>query len=813
MSAEEDLEMDTTQLAQAGPPYPIENEDDLHNLLIEINEDLSSEDLEVLKFLLYDKIPASKLQNADSALSIFENLKKGNKISHTNIDILLECLWWMHRKDLIRKLKYDPAEVGKFIPGMHEIIPFRKLLLELREDITEKEFETMKFYLDGKVKKKKLQEKKDLMELFIFLEQEGLISHVKPDSLITLLKSIKRVDLIEQVQKYSGKEPKPSSSRIPNQGQVADSRQNVQSVAASRNRQPAQAVIRPVEPPQPAVERLAPVGGGDRGNNVPEPAVGDVRHAPIDRSPSAGTLSAPSSLEDLGTAGSEQGILPEALLRSICQDVKDIADDFGIELGFSNVDIGTYRNVYQNPADRCYNMIKHWQNSRLDSGQVGPGLKYVLDKLGYKQSSKAVADWMSALSVQTQQQPQTTGYQPVPPPEGPPVFQPTGPPANNNYTILREAQVVNMEPPQPLPANPPQVGNDMMTSAAQFLPDNINLADLNQQLQQLSMAGGVPNVNTQIPPLSQHPMHYPVMNMEPAVIPPQGQGQLVLQTVPQPTPMEEDTISMELPVYPVTHSPKGICIIINNRVFNVSPNDPASKEMPERRGTEVDAANLRDTFTTLDFEVEVHENLSDTGMMRVLVDIAQNRDHTRYDCFVCCILSHGVLNHLYGTNGKLVQIKDLTGVFQSNRCPSLAGKPKLFFLQACQGRDKMGGGEIERDASPHPSQGRVPGDVETDNNDREMIPNESDFLVGYATVPGYVSFRSRNHGSWYIRKLCENLEKFSERHDLMSILVKVNEEVSLGNAHVDGGIFKQTPAPVVTLRKKLFFFNRNRRIN
>ena len=33
----------------------------------------------------------------------------------------------------------------------------------------------------------------------------------------------------------------------------------------------------------------------------------------------------------------------------------------------------------------------------------------------------------------------------------------------------------------------------------------------------------------------------------------------------------------------------GICIIINNRVFNVSPNDPSSKEMPERRGTEVDA--------------------------------------------------------------------------------------------------------------------------------------------------------------------------------------------------------------------------------
>ena len=103
------------------------------------------------------------------------------------------------------------------------------------------------------------------------------------------------------------------------------------------------------------------------------------------------------------------------------------------------------------------------------------------------------------------------------------------------------------------------------------------------------------------------------------------------------------------------------------------------------------SATLSDTFTKLDFIVEMHENLTDTDMMQLLVNVAHNVDHKDYDCLVCCILSHGVLNHLYGTNGRLVAIRDLTGVFQSNRCPSLAGKPKLFFLQACQGRDKMAG--------------------------------------------------------------------------------------------------------------------------
>ena len=82
---------------------------------------------------------------------------------------------------------------------------FRKLLLELSEDITDKEFETLRFYLDGKVKKKKLQDKKNMLELFIFLEREGLISHMDPDPLIVLLKTIKRVDLIDLVKEYFGK--------------------------------------------------------------------------------------------------------------------------------------------------------------------------------------------------------------------------------------------------------------------------------------------------------------------------------------------------------------------------------------------------------------------------------------------------------------------------------------------------------------------------------------------------------------------------------------------------------------------------------
>jgi len=45
----------------------------------------------------------------------------------------------------------------------------------------------------------------------------------------------------------------------------------------------------------------------------------------------------------------------------------------------------------------------------------------------------------------------------------------------------------------------------------------------------------------------------------------------------------------------------------------------------------------------------------------------------------------------------------------------------------------------------------------------ETIPNEADFLIGYATVPGYVSFRSKSQGSWYINTLVKMLHKYGSR--------------------------------------------------
>ena len=43
----------------------------------------------------------------------------------------------------------------------------------------------------------------------------------------------------------------------------------------------------------------------------------------------------------------------------------------------------------------------------------------------------------------------------------------------------------------------------------------------------------------------------------------------------------------------------------------------------------------------------------------------------------------------------------------------------------------------------------------------QPFPGEPDFLLGYSTVPGFVSYRSMTKGSWYITKLTEILDKYA----------------------------------------------------
>ena len=224
----------------------------------------------------------------------------------------------------------------------------------------------------------------------------------------------------------------------------------------------------------------------------------------------------------------------------------------------------------------------------------------------------------------------------------------------------------------------------------------------------------------------------------------------------------------------------GLAVIITNENFSV-------KSIGTRHGTGVDEENLKIMFRFLGYKVHVYHDVDSDGMFSIFKKV-QEFDHTPYDSFICCILSHGTKDAVLASNSIQVNIADLTGELNGDKCPNLAGKPKLFFIQACRG-DKL--------------QKRITVDGET-------LPNTSDFFFSFAVPLGYQAFQHTEKGSWYVTELCRAIGEHATYTPLIEMMHLVHQRVAKKCVRFGRGenekIAIQAPELIYRLRKHVFFF-------
>lgn len=261
-------------------------------------------------------------------------------------------------------------------------------------------------------------------------------------------------------------------------------------------------------------------------------------------------------------------------------------------------------------------------------------------------------------------------------------------------------------------------------------------------------------------------------------------NETVQDAVPRSEP-SKDLVEEDQFRYSMNFQSVGICLLINNKNFH------RSTGMSTRNGTDVDAATVIKTFGNLGYKMMIFTDLTVQKMKEKLQSVAQE-DHSNHASFVCVILSHGEEGVIFGTDG-FEKLDVLTKFFKGQRCRTLVGKPKLFFIQACRGSEFDGG--IETDADPS--------DPSTDR-----IPVEADFLYAYSTAPGYYSWRNTYNGSWFIQSLCESLEQQREL-ELMQIMTRVNRKVAYNfesSSTMPGFSGKKQIPCIVSMLTKDFYF-------
>ena len=235
-------------------------------------------------------------------------------------------------------------------------------------------------------------------------------------------------------------------------------------------------------------------------------------------------------------------------------------------------------------------------------------------------------------------------------------------------------------------------------------------------------------------------------------------------------------------LYPMqTQRSHGVCVIISNMKFTVHS---------DREGTDKDEKNLSRTFRYLGYDVVIYQNRKAQEILGIFHEL-QKRDFSNDDSLVCCILSHGEEGKIFGTDGIPFELDDVTNLFTANECPKLQGKPKLFFIQACRGKEPT-----------KPVAKWDPGVKVQADDSGATRPVMADFFFGYATPPGHAAFRNIDHGSWYISELCQVFCTYAKFTKLTDMHTKVNYNV--GTYGSKG--MKEAPVQYSLLTKDLYFF-------
>lgn len=174
-------------------------------------------------------------------------------------------------------------------------------------------------------------------------------------------------------------------------------------------------------------------------------------------------------------------------------------------------------------------------------------------------------------------------------------------------------------------------------------------------------------------------------------------------------------------------------------------------------------------------------------------------------------MSHGDDEGILGIDSQSVPVDSITAKFKGSKCPQLATKPKLFFLQACRGTVGDNGYNVPE------MQDQVIADAGEGEEMPVKLPTDADFLIAYSTTKGYLSHRrftvdrerakrdSKILGSWFISSLMQIFQEYSPREDLMTMLTRVNKSLSQLYSEPNG--CKQISCQLSMLTKKVYFVN------
>lgn len=246
-------------------------------------------------------------------------------------------------------------------------------------------------------------------------------------------------------------------------------------------------------------------------------------------------------------------------------------------------------------------------------------------------------------------------------------------------------------------------------------------------------------------------------------------------------------VNKDTQCYNMHHKRRGDAYIFHHTEFD------SNLVLGERKDDKDLLQKLSDVLTDrLEFNVKVFKDLK-YKKIEEEIKKAANENHKNSDCILFVFMTHGSNDKLYARNTHYT-LDPLRSLFTSEKCRTLAGKPKIFIIQACRGSLVDEGTLI-----PLCPNRRISSSAMDGPSIPYKLSTHADFLIAYATVSNYAAYRT-----WFLQALCKVLDsEENQKDDFLSMMTTVQREVAISFESELGD--KQIPSLTSLLTRKIYF--------
>ncbi|XP_026285621.1 caspase-2 isoform X1 [Frankliniella occidentalis] len=201
--------------------------------------------------------------------------------------------------------------------------------------------------------------------------------------------------------------------------------------------------------------------------------------------------------------------------------------------------------------------------------------------------------------------------------------------------------------------------------------------------------------------------------------------------------------------YNMEHKERGLALIFNHENFSIPRLN--LKSSPRI----VDCENFKNTLESIGFKVHIYSDFTVSEINEVILEVASD-NHSDRDCLFIAVLSYRQQAYLCAKDG-FFNLDSLWTPFFADSCPTLAGKPKIFFIHASE----PNGSHCDSLDNPKYKE------TETGNSNSYKIPVITDFLIVYSTCPDVK----------FMKALSEELKSKGSILHLLTIILSVKQLV------------------------------------